>query len=89
MWLTPKLILIATFGTFLGIGGTMTPPIVFTIMTTYGLVQFYLQLLPSTISLVIECLNSLRRIQGFLLAEEINQTCITHNEYENNEPNAV
>lgn len=69
MWLTPKMILAATFGTYVATGGVLTPPIAFSIMSLYGYIQFYLQFLPASISVVIESFNALKRIQNFLLAE--------------------
>jgi hypothetical protein len=53
MWLTPKLILAATFGTYAALGGVLTPPVAFSIMSLYGYVQFYLQFLPTSLSIVI------------------------------------
>lgn len=77
MWLTPKLILAATFGTYVALGGTLEPPKAFSIMSLYGYIQFYLQFLPASISVVLESFNAIKRIQTFLLAEEINKSCIT------------
>jgi hypothetical protein len=68
MWLTPKLVLAAIFGTYVGMGHELKPPIAFAIMMLYGYIQFYLQYLPNHISVTIECFNSLNRIQSFLLA---------------------
>jgi len=68
MWLTPKLVLGATFGTFVAMGGPLNPPLTFAIMNLYGYIQFYLQMLPNYISVVIEGFNAMRRIQAFLQA---------------------
>ncbi len=89
MWLTPKLILAATFGTFVAMGGALNPPAAFAIMNLYGYIQFYLQFLPTSISVVIEANNAVRRIQAFLQAEEINTSCITYNQYESDRPNSI
>lgn len=69
MWLVPKLILAATFGTYVALGNKLTAPIAFSIMCLYGYVQFYLQFLPNSLSVVIESFNAVKRIQAFLLAE--------------------
>jgi len=82
-------VLAATFGTYVAMGGILEPPIAFAIMNLYAYIQFYLQFLPNYISVVIECNNSIKRIQSFLLAEEINTSCITYNQYESDRPNAV
>ena len=51
-------------------------------MSLYGYIQFYLQTLPNALSVVIECQNALKRIQNFLLAEEINLSCITYDRFD-------
>ncbi|CAM5999987.1 unnamed protein product [Sphagnum balticum] len=90
MWITPKFILAATFGTYVATGGTLTPPIAFSIMSLYAYVQFYLQFLPNSVSIVIESMNAVARIQNFLLSEEINLSCIAHNKYDVTEnPKAI
>lgn len=90
MWLTPKMILAATFGTYVALGHNLTPPIAFSIMSLYGYIQFYLQFLPNSVSVVLESFNAIRRIQNYLLAEEIDVSCITYNQYESLEkPNAI
>lgn len=53
MWLTPKLVLAAIFGTYVGMGNVLRPPIAFAIMMLYGYIQFYLQYLPNYISVSI------------------------------------
>lgn len=85
MWLVPKLILAATFGTYVALGNHLTPPIAFSIMCLYGYIQFYLSFLPTSLSIVLESFNALLRIQNFLLAEEIDQSCITFHKYEASE----
>lgn len=89
MWLTPKLVLAATFGTYVATGGALNPPVAFAIMNLYGYIQFYLQFLPNYISIVLECNNAIKRIQAFLLAEEINTSCITYNQYDSDRPNSI
>jgi hypothetical protein len=89
MWLTPKLVLAATFGTYVATGGALNPPVAFAIMNLYGYIQFYLQFLPNYISVVIESNNAIKRIQSFLLAEEINVSCITYNQYDSDRPNSI
>lgn len=69
MWLTPKMILAATFGVFVMTGGDLTPPKAFAVVSLFSYIQFYLQFLPNSLSVVIESYNAIRRIQKFLLAE--------------------
>jgi ATP-binding cassette subfamily C (CFTR/MRP) protein 1 len=68
MWLTPKMILVATFGTFVAIGGDLTAPVAFSFMSLFAYVQFYLQFLPNSLSIVTETANGIRRIQNYLLS---------------------
>lgn len=53
MWLTPKMILAATFGTFVATSGDLTAPIAFSFMSLFAYIQFYLQFLPNSLSIVI------------------------------------
>lgn len=69
MWLAPKFILAATYGVYVATGGSLNPQTTFSIMSLFGYIQFYLQFLPNSISIVIECFNSLKRIQKFLLSD--------------------
>lgn len=82
MWLAPKMILVATFATFVLTGGDLTPPIAFTMVSLFSYLQFILQFLPNSISIVLESTNAFRRIEKFLLAEELNRTFLTHNKYD-------
>lgn len=69
MWLTPKMILVATFGTYVATGETLTAPVAFSFMSLFAYLQFYLQFLPNSLSVVIESANAVRRIENYLLAE--------------------
>jgi len=83
MWLAPKMILVATFATFvLTTGLPLTPPVAFTIMSLFAYLQFILQFLPNSISVTIDGFNAFKRIEKFLLAEELNRTFLTHNKFD-------
>lgn len=83
MWLAPKMILVATFATFvLATGEALTPPVAFTVVALFSYLQFILQFLPNSISVTIDSFNAFIRIEKFLLAEEINRTFLTHNKYD-------
>jgi hypothetical protein len=69
MWLTPKMILVATFGTYVALGEELTAPVAFSFMSLFGYMQFYLQFLPNSLSVVIESANAIKRIEKYLLAE--------------------
>jgi hypothetical protein len=62
MWLTPKLILVATFGTYVALGEPLTAPVAFAFTSLFGYMQFYLQFLPNSLSVVIESFHAVKRI---------------------------
>jgi ATP-binding cassette subfamily C (CFTR/MRP) protein 1 len=62
MWLSPKMILVATFGTFVALGGDLTSPIAFSFMCLFSYIQFYLQFLPNALSIVVESFNGIKRV---------------------------
>ena len=82
MWLAPKWILAATYGVYILMGETLDPQKTFSIMSLYGYIQFYLQFLPNSIGITLESFNALKRIQKFLLAEEIDQSCISYDRFD-------
>lgn len=53
MWLAPKLLLAATYIVYIETGHDLQPQITFSIMCLYGYIQFYLQLLPNSLSVAI------------------------------------
>jgi hypothetical protein len=53
MWLAPKMILAGTFGTFVATGGILIAPIAFSVSSLFAYIQFYLQFLPASLSIVI------------------------------------
>jgi hypothetical protein len=93
MWLAPKFILGGTYILFVLTGGILTAPRTFSIMSLYAYIQFYLQFLPSSISITLESFNAMKRIQSFLLAEEIDTSCITYDRFDlpsrEYKPNAI
>lgn len=71
MWLAPKMILAATFGTFVMSdpeNNHLDPATGFSVMSLFAYVQFYLQFLPNSLSVVFETSNAVRRIERYLLA---------------------
>lgn len=53
MWLAPKFILAATYGVYVATGGQLDPQKTFSIMSLFGYIQFYLQFLPNSISVLL------------------------------------
>ena len=62
MWLTPKMILVATFSVYVLSGGDLNPPKAFAVVSLFSYIQFYLQFLPNSLSIVIEGYNAIKRI---------------------------
>ena len=76
LYLTPMLILSATFTMYTLTDNPMTPERVFTLVSTFVVVRYSIRLLPWTIASLIQARVSIKRIQGFLLAEEIDLSYI-------------
>jgi ABC-type multidrug transport system fused ATPase/permease subunit len=62
LWMFPKLILAATFGTYIAVGGLLTPAIAFSVIFMYAFIQFFLQNLPVQISSIVANGASFKRI---------------------------
>ena len=71
MWLTPMAITISTFFMFMMFGGILTPVKAFSIIATFYLLQNPMRELPLFIINYVEFNSSTKRIQDFLLSEEI------------------
>lgn len=71
LYLTPQLILGATFTMYTLMDNPMTAENVFTLVSTFVVVQQAIRWLPMAIAFMIQSYVSIKRIQGFLLAEEI------------------
>ncbi|KAM3141562.1 hypothetical protein pb186bvf_006426 [Paramecium bursaria] len=78
IWLSPMLILNATFAIFVSIGNDLTPSKTFAIISLFQMLQQPLLFLPMALNALIEANISLRRIQNFLLTEERMMDCIEY-----------
>ena len=76
LYLTPMLILSATFTMYTLTDNPMTPERVFTLVSTFVVVRYSIRFLPLAIAYLIQARVSIKRIQGFLLAEEIDLSYI-------------
>jgi len=76
LYLTPMLILSATFTMYTLTDNPMTAENVFTLVSTFAVVQNSIRWLPMAIAFLIQTIVSIKRIQGFLLAEEIDLSYI-------------
>lgn len=76
LYLTPMLILSATFTMYTLTDNPMTPERVFTLVSTFVVIQYTIRNLPLAIAFLVQSVVSIKRIQGFLLAEEIDLSYI-------------
>src|SRR3989338_9763745 len=60
---TPMMITIATFATYVSLGGELTPDKVFPALALFKMLQFPLSQMPIIIGFTLEALVSLRRLQ--------------------------
>eukprot|EP01028_Stygiella_incarcerata_P007998 TRINITY_DN335_c0_g4_i1.p1 TRINITY_DN335_c0_g4~~TRINITY_DN335_c0_g4_i1.p1 ORF type:complete len:1380 (-),score=414.43 TRINITY_DN335_c0_g4_i1:928-5067(-) len=68
---TPVLVSVATFGTYVALGNELDAPTVFTALSLFNLMRFPLVVLPMVITAVLEARISANRIHDFLVAEEL------------------
>ncbi|CAD8112763.1 unnamed protein product [Paramecium primaurelia] len=78
LWLSPMLILNATFLIYVAIGNDLTPANTFAIISLFQSLQGPLLFLPMAINALIETNISFKRIQRFLLTNELMNDCITN-----------
>lgn len=76
LYLTPQLILGATFTMYTLMDNPMTPERVFTLVSTFVVLQNSIRFLPLAIAFVLQSYVSIKRIEKFLLAEEIDDSFI-------------
>ena len=77
-WLgIPVLVAVSSFSAFALLGGTLSPSIVFTCLSLFNLLRFPLSMLPSLISTLIEASVSVRRVEAFLQASEVQPGAVT------------
>ena len=85
LYMTPMLILSATFAMYTLTDHVMDAENIFTLVSTFVVVQNTIRLLPLAIAFMIQALVSIKRIQGFLLAEEIKLDYIKSDVFDNEE----
>ena len=69
--LSPILVCLLTFATYIGLGNTLTASKAFTSMALFSILQFPVVMFPRMIANLMEALVSLRRIQSFLMEPEV------------------
>lgn len=68
------------FSFFIGAGNTLSISIGYTVLVVFNLIKDPIRELPMSIGFAIEFLVSMKRIQKFLLLEEINETVVSRKE---------
>ncbi|CAD8103784.1 unnamed protein product [Paramecium sonneborni] len=76
VWLSPMLILNATFLIYVAIGNDLTPANTFAIISLFQSLQGPLLFLPMAINALIESNISFKRVSKFLLTNELMNDCI-------------
>lgn len=78
VWLSPMLILNATFALYVYLSNTLTAADTFTIISLFQILRDPLRSLPFCISSLIQVNVSLRRIQAYLTTQELMDDCIEY-----------
>lgn len=71
MWLLIPLSLSATFGTYVFMGHQLTAQIAFTTIVLFGTLEYPINALPEAIGQLSQIWSSIKRIEKFLKAEEM------------------
>ncbi|EAS00380.2 ABC transporter C family protein (macronuclear) [Tetrahymena thermophila SB210] len=79
LWITPMLIINATFAGYVLLGNQMTPVKAFTIISIFSVLQEPIRSLPVIISNLIETYVSIKRMEKYLGQQDINKKFLKHN----------
>ena len=69
--LSPILVCLLTFATYIGLGNTLTASKAFTSMALFSILRFPVVMFPRMIANLMEALVSVRRLQNFLMEREV------------------
>ena len=70
----------ASFSTYIGTGNVISLPVAYTLMTIFNIINGPIRMLPMFLGQLIEFTVAMKRIQQFLLCQEINQSLIYHDD---------
>jgi uncharacterized membrane protein len=76
------------FACYIGTGNYLSLDVAFTVITLLNMIKDPLRTLPLFVGSFLEFLVSMKRIQAFLLVDEVNTTLIRHVDREET-PNAI
>lgn len=71
-WLTCPILIASAYLTYILLGNQITPEVAFTTMTIVNLFEYPMYSLPNAVSESIQIFTSLKRIEKYLFAKEIN-----------------
>ena len=71
-WLTPVIVIMSTFTTYIYFGNKLTAEIALTLISTFEVLKFPILFFPRYLSFIAELLVSVQRIEDFLLGKEVN-----------------
>jgi ATP-binding cassette subfamily C (CFTR/MRP) protein 1 len=84
----PAILSPVVFAFYIGSGNYLTLDVAFTVITLLNMIKEPLRLLPLFVGSFLEFLVSMKRIQAFMMCDEVNATMIKHVDKEEN-PNSV
>ena len=76
LYFFPQILSAVVFAFYIGFGGTLRLDIAYMVITILGLIKDPLRSLPLFMGQLIEFKVSMRRIQDYLLVEEVNQSIV-------------
>ncbi len=76
-WLTCPLIISATFITYILLGYDMNSEVAFTTIMIFTVIRYSVVLIPYSISAIVQIFTSIRRIENYLFAKEIETKNVT------------
>ncbi len=66
----PVAVALFTFGSFAIAGQTLTPAKAYTALALFSLLRFPMSFLPMLVTMIVNALVAIKRIQGFLIRDE-------------------
>ncbi len=75
--MVPAAISISSFGLYLGLGNELTPSITYTVVMMFGMMRGPLFALPWLITFFMETVVSIKRIEDYLLQDDVNTEMIS------------
>lgn len=88
LYFFPAILSAVVFACYIGTGNYLSLDVAFTVITLLNMIKDPLRMLPLFVGSFLELLVSMKRIQAFLLVDEVNTTLIRHVDREET-PNAI